>query len=84
MTPAIYVTENGISLHADAASDAQYDTVGCHAPRPTFSASRPAVSPPDIALLSGWQGRLMYLFSYLSAMHSAIEDGADVRGYFAW
>jgi len=29
-------------------------------------------------------GRTSYLTAHLSALHRAIEDGADVRGYFAW
>lgn len=28
--------------------------------------------------------RIEYLHSYISAMHEAIRQGADVRGYFAW
>lgn len=29
-------------------------------------------------------GRIDYLHQHLAAMHRAIEDGADVRGYFLW
>jgi len=55
-SPLIYVTENGVSLHADTPSDGQYDV-----------------------------GRLLYLHSYLAAMHAAIvEDGVQVAGYYAW
>lgn len=28
--------------------------------------------------------RVDYLRSYITEMHKAIEDGVDVRGYFAW
>jgi len=52
----IYVTENGISAHADDPSGSQHDL-----------------------------SRLLYLHSYLAAMHTAVvEDGVSVAGYYAW
>jgi beta-glucosidase/6-phospho-beta-glucosidase/beta-galactosidase len=28
--------------------------------------------------------RVAFLASYVAALHEAIEEGADVRGYYAW
>ena len=42
---------------------------------------------PDVADAAGWvddSDRAAYLTAHLAAVHRAMEDGVDVRGYFAW
>ncbi|ANS78171.1 Beta-glucosidase [Serinicoccus hydrothermalis] len=42
---------------------------------------------PDVPDADGFvddQDRIAYLDGHLRAVHAAIEDGADVRGYFVW
>ncbi|GBP54370.1 Myrosinase 1 [Eumeta japonica] len=49
-------------------------------------------NPPIIVTENGWptapglndEDRVKYLRGYLEALHRAVEDGSDVRGYTAW
>ncbi|CAM9215890.1 unnamed protein product [Choristocarpus tenellus] len=43
-----------------------------------------AVDEPSREAAIADTARVEYLESYVAAMHAAIKEGADVRGYFAW
>jgi len=43
-----------------------------------------AVFEPDAQTAQKDSFRVNFLQSYIAQLHGAIEDGADVRGYFAW
>ncbi|CAM9335956.1 unnamed protein product [Discosporangium mesarthrocarpum] len=43
-----------------------------------------AVHEPSVEVGVADEPRVKYFESYVSAMHSAMEEGADVRGYYAW
>lgn len=43
-----------------------------------------AVREDDVAASRNDKARVEYLQGYIAQVHAAIEEGADVRGYFAW
>jgi beta-glucosidase len=40
-------------------------------------------SPDDQGFVADWD-RIRYLSAHIQALHQAIQEGADVHGYFAW
>eukprot|EP00904_Undaria_pinnatifida_P003682 jgi/Undpi1/13314/HiC_scaffold_8.g02975.m1 len=43
-----------------------------------------AVNEPTVEVAMDDNGRIAYFETYIAAMHEAMEQGADVRGYYAW
>lgn len=43
-----------------------------------------AVNEPTVEAAVNDKLRISYYEGYIAAMHEAIEQGADVRGYYAW
>lgn len=43
-----------------------------------------AVNEPTVDAAVNDKARIAYLEAYIAAMHEAIQQGADVRGYYAW
>lgn len=43
-----------------------------------------AVNEPTVDAAVDDKARIAYFKAYITAMHEAIEQGADVRGYYAW
>ncbi|CAM9954347.1 unnamed protein product [Sphacelaria rigidula] len=43
-----------------------------------------AVKEPTVEVAVDDKARISYYQGYVAAMHEAIEQGADVRGYYAW
>lgn len=43
-----------------------------------------AVDEPTVEVAVVDEARIAYFQGYIAAMHEAITQGADVRGYFAW
>ena len=43
-----------------------------------------AVNEPTVEAAVDDKDRIAYLEAYIAAMHEAMEQGADVRGYYAW
>lgn len=43
-----------------------------------------AVNEPSVEASVDDKARISFYEGYVSAMHEAIEQGADVRGYYAW
>ncbi len=64
----LYVTENGAAFDDEVSSD------GADIDRPA-DMDRPSVHDPR---------RVAFLRGYLAELHRAIQEGADVRGYYAW
>lgn len=58
-----------------------------HYRRPTIYLSENGCAMPDApdqrGFVADWD-RIRYLSAHIQALHQAIEEGADVRGYFAW
>ena len=43
-----------------------------------------AVHEPTVEVAQDDKARIAYYEGYVAEMHEAIEQGADVRGYYAW
>lgn len=43
-----------------------------------------AVNEPTVEAAVDDKDRIAYFEAYIAAMHEAMEQGADVRGYYAW
>lgn len=43
-----------------------------------------AVNEPTVESAVDDKDRIAYFEAYIAAMHEAMEQGADVRGYYAW
>ena len=58
-----------------------------HYGRPTIYLSENGCAMPDApdqrGFVADWD-RIRYLSAHIQALHQAILEGADVRGYFAW
>jgi beta-glucosidase len=73
-------TEMGWEIDADGLYDILTRVARDYPPVPLYVTENGAAFPEGIAD----DDRIAYLDAHLRAAHRAIEDGADLRGYFVW
>jgi beta-glucosidase len=84
--PSSAYTETGWEVYPDGLYDTLRWIAGRYGAIPLYVTENGAAfyDPPSAGSLVDDPLRVEYLRSHLKAVRKAIEDGVDVRGYFAW